>query len=197
MSQKQNNEEPTLATSWVWKLEHQVCRIWWRCHRSTAVKWTLQSPVCRASGGKINVRKKGSVCVGPEQQVADLWGDSFHNLSYVHNMRSLSPASLTCRNRVQKNVSKRSGFVSLWLWQQSLPSLWGDGDVASQMISCWKSESLWGDALLKTPDLGLDILVGVLKSTAEETQTTNQQQGISHNLDRTSTHKHRLRTENQ
>lgn len=48
----------------------------------------------------------------------------------------------------------------------SLPGLRGDGDVASQIMSSWMSESLCGDSPLKLPPVGLDlrILVGVLKS---------------------------------
>lgn len=58
----------------------------------------------------------------------------------------------------------------------SLPSLLGEGEVASQMMSCWTSESLCGDSPLKTPPgLDLGILVGVLKSGGEETQATDSE----------------------
>lgn len=45
----------------------------------------------------------------------------------------------------------------------SSPSLRGEGEVESQMMSCWKSESLCGDSPLKAA-LDFGILVGVLNS---------------------------------
>lgn len=54
---------------------------------------------------------------------------------------------------------------------QNSPSLLGEGDAASQMMSWWKSESLCGDSPVKSADaLEPKILVGVLKSSRGKTE---------------------------
>ena len=47
-------------------------------------------------------------------------------------------------------------------------------------MSCWKSESLCGDEFLKTPDLGRDLLVGVLKSRRKDTNNLLKPRVWSH-----------------
>lgn len=72
---------------------------------------------------------------GRRRRGTDLWGDPVDDLGDVHSACRLSPASLTCRGTEKGGHQPDPGTAPV-PGSPRLPSLWGEGDVASQTMSC-------------------------------------------------------------